>query len=551
MRRSCCSAPLGAELLIHRDLEKADRAARFGFGAEQRGVGIGDQSRRVGAVLRIDGDADRHTDAHLMALDGDIGFKRRGQPLGERFRRLRLLRRRRDDGEFVAAEARDERTLTDLLKPARHFTQQGVTDRMTEHVIDGLESVEIEAEHAEAFVRRGGKTDGGLDAFIERRAIRQIGHRIVMRQMRDALLAALALGDVVNDGDEIFRLAVRILDGQPGRGDDAHTVTRRRDAMFTLVAYLARRDRFLVFRHDRIDDGLRKNIGGVPADYLCAVDAEIILGRAIDQKILQVRSVLDDDRRRHVLDNHVEEAAGTDQFAFGALALGDVLMRSHPAAFAGRLIDHRDDAAIRHFDFKCMDVAMIQRGAQIGLILLWVVRQRPGGVARDQQFADAAAAPDRAAQTVHGLVFAVPDHQPVLTVEHAQALRHIVQRKIAADILFVELADDAQRAPYKARGYAEQRAGGGRRQNRRAAERNLRRGRQSESGRRHAKTGNAGEQKRSPVAKLCQIAERLKHGSLSGCRKGDSHFRPLRAINLGNGPSPRVNIRALQSLIVR
>ena len=43
---------LFAQLLVHRHFEEADRSARFRLGAEQCGVGIGDQRHRVGAVLR-------------------------------------------------------------------------------------------------------------------------------------------------------------------------------------------------------------------------------------------------------------------------------------------------------------------------------------------------------------------------------------------------------------------------------------------------------------------------------------------------------------------
>jgi len=40
-----------------------------------------------------------------VAVDGDVGLERRQQPLGERRGRLRLLPRRRDDSEFIAADA--------------------------------------------------------------------------------------------------------------------------------------------------------------------------------------------------------------------------------------------------------------------------------------------------------------------------------------------------------------------------------------------------------------------------------------------------------------
>ena len=68
---------LFAQLLIHRQLEEADRSARFRFRAEQGGVRVDDQGHRVGAVLREDGDADGHPHAQRNAVDVDIGVERR------------------------------------------------------------------------------------------------------------------------------------------------------------------------------------------------------------------------------------------------------------------------------------------------------------------------------------------------------------------------------------------------------------------------------------------------------------------------------------------
>ena len=55
----------------------------------------------------------------------------------------------------------------------------------------------------------------------------KIGERVVVRHMRDALLVALALGDIVDDADEILRLAVGVLHRQPRRGDNARAVAGR------------------------------------------------------------------------------------------------------------------------------------------------------------------------------------------------------------------------------------------------------------------------------------------------------------------------------------
>ena len=63
-----------ADLLVHLGLEQADRAARFRLGAEQRGVGIGEQRRGVVAVAR------KHRDAGGDA-DVDRSCRRSRNPL--------------------------------------------------------------------------------------------------------------------------------------------------------------------------------------------------------------------------------------------------------------------------------------------------------------------------------------------------------------------------------------------------------------------------------------------------------------------------------------
>ena len=126
------------------------------------------------------------------------------QPRRELLGNRRLRPGRRDNREFVAADAREKRALADRLHPARDFPQQRVADRMAEHVVDRFEPIQIDAENAETFVRTRHHLDAGVDALVERRPVRQIGERIVMRHMGDALFASLDVGNVVDNGDEVF-----------------------------------------------------------------------------------------------------------------------------------------------------------------------------------------------------------------------------------------------------------------------------------------------------------------------------------------------------------
>jgi len=71
-----------------------------------------------------------------------------------------------------------------------------------------LEAVEIHAQHRELVLGHRRQVDGRAQALVESGAVGQIGERVVVRHVRDALLAALAVGDVVDDADEVLRLAV-------------------------------------------------------------------------------------------------------------------------------------------------------------------------------------------------------------------------------------------------------------------------------------------------------------------------------------------------------
>ena len=132
------------------------------------------------------------------------------------------------------------------LQPARNFAQQRVADGMAEHVVDLLEAVEIEAQHREALARARRQIERGGDALVERRAVGQLGERIVVRHVRDALLVALALGQVAYDADEILRLAVGAVDRQPRGGDDARAVAGRRHRVLVAEHDLAGFDQFAV-----------------------------------------------------------------------------------------------------------------------------------------------------------------------------------------------------------------------------------------------------------------------------------------------------------------
>ena len=116
-------APL-AQPPVHFRFEKADRAAFVGLGAIERGIGIGQQNRCVGAVGRIHGDADAHAGTHALAGDRDLTIEAMQETLCERRRRGRLRAVGADDCELVAAEPRDKSTFAGSLQADGDLPQQ-------------------------------------------------------------------------------------------------------------------------------------------------------------------------------------------------------------------------------------------------------------------------------------------------------------------------------------------------------------------------------------------------------------------------------------------
>ena len=394
---------------------------------------------------------------------------------------------------------------------------------MAEHVVDRLEAIEVDAEQSEAFARGLGEVEGGGDAFVERHPVRQVGERIVVRQMRDALLVALAVGDVLDDADEILRLAVGARDRQACRGRDARAVAGRDDRVLVEEADLARFQRLAVFGFDQLRAGFCQHFTGGSADHRRAVDAEIFFGGAVDQAVAQARNVLDDDRRRHVLDDGVEERAGMLELALGHFAFRNVFVRRDPAAAFDRLVDDVDDAAVGQFDVDDKGAAALERSAQLVVVAGGIEREGAGGDARIEQVANGAAAPDAfGVDVVHGPVAFVPDQQPVLRIEHAQTLDHVVERGVELHVLAGEPAPDAP-ARYRAdHADAEQRAGNGRQGDRQRVQRQRAHGEDFHRDQRDGKAEHAGGNDPSPVPipipVLAQIPVYRRHRFTFGLR---------------------------------
>ena len=154
-----------------------------------------------GTVIGRQRDADAHAGIDVLTIDLDRIGDDIDQPARERGGRLRAGMALQDR-EFVAAKPRDGVALAHRDANAlRDDPEQLVADRMAERVVDALEVVEVEIEHRHRLAVRFHAREPFRHFLAQQHAIGQLRQRIVARHVRDVLLGAVALGDVLVDRD--------------------------------------------------------------------------------------------------------------------------------------------------------------------------------------------------------------------------------------------------------------------------------------------------------------------------------------------------------------
>ena len=78
---------------------------------------------------------------------------------------------------------------------------------MSVGVIGFFEVVKIDAQNSEPLATRPCVVDHGIHSLAEGRPIGQVGQRVMMRHVRDALFRASPLCHIINSSHQICRLA--------------------------------------------------------------------------------------------------------------------------------------------------------------------------------------------------------------------------------------------------------------------------------------------------------------------------------------------------------
>jgi len=187
--------------------------AAFFLGLVHRLVGVAQQGVRVLLVLRVERDADAGRD-----LDADVAqLHRLGDgvqyPLQAVAAGLQVGQAGQQQHELVAAEARQGvAALQRVLQPLGDLYQQPVADLVAVAVVDRLEAVQIheaDRQPVAAALRLG---DGLPHALGQQHAVGEVGERVVVRHLRQAVFLRLHHRDVGEHRDVVAHIAGLVVD---------------------------------------------------------------------------------------------------------------------------------------------------------------------------------------------------------------------------------------------------------------------------------------------------------------------------------------------------
>src|SRR5579872_2114077 len=182
-----------------------------------------------------------------------------------------------------------------------------------------------------------------------------------MREVGDLFIGATAIGDVVDDVDDVMRFAGLILDQDALRRDELLTQCLALPLMLVLKKSGLRLQGSFVVSHNAVSGGLRENIDSRLDDNLFPPQAEPGLGDAIGQKVATVARALHRDLRGYVVDDLKKESVIPIALSLQFPTLGDVFHCRNPAALRQGPVDDLDGTTVSGYedalgDFAASDV---------------------------------------------------------------------------------------------------------------------------------------------------------------------------------------------------
>jgi hypothetical protein len=163
------------------------------------GLRVLDERVLVVPVLRIDGDADVHLEAHLDALHRARLARQFRDPPGRGGGLLGVGEPGHQKAEFgVGQSGKRIRSAQAFLNPADHRADQLIREGSTEGVRNQPEELKVHHEHRRRLLRAIRGQDGLIDAVVKQHLVAQPCGVIGQRQQ---LLIGADFRHVVQDGD--------------------------------------------------------------------------------------------------------------------------------------------------------------------------------------------------------------------------------------------------------------------------------------------------------------------------------------------------------------
>ncbi len=335
---------------VHGRLEEAMGPAPVGLGAIHRQIGILDELLQIGAVARSQCDAYAGIGRELMAEALIRLPDRLVNSCNEFHDIVDVADICLNDRELVATKPRDKIGLPDAAPEASgHDLQQLIADMMPERIVDALELVDVDIKQRE-LLAPAGSPQFAFDLFAEQHPVRQIGQRVIMREVGDLLVGAPALGDVFHDVDDIAGLAGLIPDADALRGDQAAARHLAFPAVLVQRQAVDGSQRLVVIPCDYLGKCLREYIEGGLADDGIVRQADMDLGHPIDQHVTAIARIFHGDLRRYVVDDLTQEGIVPVAFLFEVSALRYVFHRRNPATLRQRPIDDLNRTSVSGFE---------------------------------------------------------------------------------------------------------------------------------------------------------------------------------------------------------
>jgi hypothetical protein len=116
-------------------------------------------------------------------------------------------------------------------------------------------------------------------------------------------------------------------------------------------------------------------------------------------------------------------------FHFGFALVADVGVAADPAAARQAAVHDQENAAVRDLDLGAGRFSLCHIGDQLAPEFRWIAQERTVGGAVGEDVAERRPRRrDRFGQFVECAIRIVAEQQALIAVEHAQALRHVVER---------------------------------------------------------------------------------------------------------------------------